>query len=100
MFRITRGSGFQMDLPNGITVSVQFGPGNYCDHKMAGMFAPKGADVWESRLAECAAWREPGHKHVKVPGFCEYDDVEGCLDVEEVLEFINKASKIGEADDL
>ena len=100
MFRITRGSGFQMDLPNGVTVSVQFGPGNYCEHRMADMFAPKNTDIWESSLAECAAWYVgPGHKPVKVPGFCEYDSVEGELNVTEVLEFINKASKIGEADD-
>lgn len=32
MFRITRGKGFHVSFPNGYTVSVQFGPGNYCDH--------------------------------------------------------------------
>ena len=29
--RITEGKGFHLDLPNGVTVSVQFGPGNYAD---------------------------------------------------------------------
>ncbi len=31
-FSITMGSGFQIRFPNGYTVSVQFGPGNYCDN--------------------------------------------------------------------
>ena len=30
MFRITHGQGFQLDFDNGVTVSVQFGGGNYC----------------------------------------------------------------------
>jgi hypothetical protein len=29
-FRITYGKGFQITFKNGITVSVQFGAGNYC----------------------------------------------------------------------
>lgn len=31
-FRITRQKGFHMEFENGWTVSVQWGPGNYCDH--------------------------------------------------------------------
>ena len=31
-FRITRGRGFKMKFPNGYTVSVQFGPMNYCEN--------------------------------------------------------------------
>lgn len=30
MFRITSGKGFHVTFPNGYTVSVQWGPGNYC----------------------------------------------------------------------
>lgn len=31
-FRITGKKGFHITFENGYTVSVQFGPGNYCDH--------------------------------------------------------------------
>jgi len=31
-FRITDGKGFQLTFKNGYKLSVQFGPGNYCDH--------------------------------------------------------------------
>ena len=32
MFSISGNRGFQMTFENGYTVSVQFGPGNYCDN--------------------------------------------------------------------
>ena len=32
MFCITRGSGFHIQFKNGWRVSVQFGPGSYCDN--------------------------------------------------------------------
>lgn len=32
MFRITDGKGFGIKFANGYTVSVQFGPGNYCEN--------------------------------------------------------------------
>lgn len=37
-FSITAGRGFQIQFPTGVMVSVQFGPGNYCDNRdMASM---------------------------------------------------------------
>jgi hypothetical protein len=32
MMKITAGKGFQITFANGYTVSVQWGPGNYCDN--------------------------------------------------------------------
>ena len=32
-FRITDGKGFQISFENGLTISVQFGYGNYCANK-------------------------------------------------------------------
>lgn len=32
MFKITEGKGFHITMPNGYKMSVQFGPGNYCDN--------------------------------------------------------------------
>jgi len=110
--RICDNKGFQLDLPNGITVSVQFGPGNYCDRDVANapFDAPQKAidsdKHWGSNLAECAAYLTSGDnlQWVDVPGFTGpigeddsdtfYDDVVGYLDVQGVLDFINLASQL------
>ena len=101
--RICDNKGFQMDLPNGVTVSVQLGPGNYCDSDVrnADWDAPKEAidsdEHWGSNTAECAAYVTGSNlAWVKVPG---YTDVAGCdvaghLNVSQVLDFINKASQL------
>ena len=109
--RITEGKGFHLDLPNGVTVSVQFGPMNYCDQDVrnAGFDAPAKAaangEQWGSNLAECAAYLTGSNlSWVAVPGFTGpigdedvetfYDDVSGYMGVQEVLDFINLASQL------
>ena len=109
--RITEGKGFQLDLPNGVTVSVQFGPMNYCDQDVrnAGFDAPAKAaangEQWGSNLAECAAYLTGSNlSWVAVPGFTGpigdedvetfYDDVCGYMTVQEVLDFIILASQL------
>jgi hypothetical protein len=102
--RITGGKGFQLDLPNGVTVSVQWGPGNYSDSDVrnADFDAPKKAETWGSNLAECAAYvTGTSLSWVSVPGYtgggrdrCGGDDVCGYLNVSQVLDFINLASKL------
>ena len=98
--RICGNKGFQLDLPNGVTVSVQIGPGNYCDSdcRNADVFAPATAAVngedWGSDLAECAAFVTGSSlTWVAVPGYTG-DDVCGHLNVSQVLDFINLASKL------
>ena len=111
--RICDNKGFQLDLPNGVTVSVQWGPGNYCDPDVQHQpfDAPKKAmgddgEHWGSNTAECAAYRTGSNlSWVAVPGFTGpigdddsdtfYDDVVGFLDVQGVLDFINAASQVG-----
>ena len=123
-FRIVGGKGFALDLPNGVTVSVQWGPGNYCDSDVsnADVFAPAAAAVngedWGSNTAECAAYvTDTDLSWVAVPGYTAAeghilvrgdvdgapyrltqleggDDVCGYLNVSQVLEFINKASQL------
>ncbi len=110
--RICDNKGFHLDLPNGVTVSVQLGPGNYCDSDCsnAAFDAPKKAidsdDHWGSNTAECAAYITGSNlSWVAVPGFTGpigeddsdtfYDDVCGHLNVSQVLEFINLASQVG-----
>ena len=111
--RICDNKGFHLDLPNGVTVSVQWGPGNYCDPDVsnAGFNAPReamedGGDHWGSNTAECAAYVTGSNlAWIAVPGFTGpigdddhevyYDDVVGHLDVQGVLDFINLASQVG-----
>ena len=110
--RICDNKGFHLDLPNGVTVSVQLGPGNYCDSDCsnAAFDAPNEAmgsdENWGSNTAECAAYLTGGNglEWVAVPGFTGpigdddsdtfYDDVVGHLDVQGVLDFINLASQL------
>ena len=99
--RITGGKGFQLDMLNGVTVSVQWGPGNYCDRNNAGFDAPgktaAAGEEWGSNLAECAAFVTGSDlSWVAVPGYTpvEGDDVCGYMNVSQVLDFINKASQL------
>lgn len=105
-FRITGGKGFQLDLPNGVTVSVQWGPGNYCDNNNAGFDAPgktaAAGEEWGSNLAECAAFITGSDlSWISVPGYTGGggggaigENVCGYLNVSQVLDFINLASKL------
>ena len=101
--RICDNKGFQLDLPNGVTVSVQLGPGNYCDSDCsnADWDAPKSAidsdEHWGSNTAECAAYVTGSNlAWVAVPGYTDVtgDDVCGYLNVSQVLDFINEASQL------
>ena len=102
--RICDNKGFHLDLPNGVTVSVQFGPGNYCDHDVQhqSFDAPKKAmggdgEHWGSNTAECAAYVTGSNlAWVAVPGYTDVggDDVCGHLNVSQVLDFINLASQL------
>ena len=115
-FRIVGGKGFALSLPNGVTVSIQWGPGNYVDSDVKnadfdaqGKTAEAGG-VWGSNLAECAAYLTEGGAWVAVTGYtgspaywnppvsCDpddfCDDVIGHLNVENVLHFINAAAGI------
>ena len=109
--RSTEGKVCHLDLPNGVTVSVQFGPGNYADQEVrnAGFNAPAEAaangEFWGSNLAECAAYITGSNlSWVAVPGFTGpigdedvetfYDDVSGYMTIQEVLDFINLASQL------
>jgi len=65
-FRITSGKGFQLTFPNGYTVSVQFGPGNYCSAKTGASFADELAYLEGkkseavSTTAEVLVWDKDG----------------------------------------
>ncbi len=84
MFSITRGTGFHMKLGNGWTVSVQFGPGNYCDHHMAA-FTETPQQPHKSARAEVAAIHPNGEL---VDVLNRGDTVAGWMDADAVVEFI------------
>jgi hypothetical protein len=81
MFKITGGKGFSMKFANGWTVSVQFGPGNYCDnrHMPIDSESDRLAGKEGSTNAEIAAWDADGNWHNfgddTVCGWCSTDDV-------------------------
>jgi hypothetical protein len=81
-----------MTFANGWTVSVQFGPGNYCEHHYDGIAefdAPQKKHIWEAMQAEIAAWNS---KDQWLP--FEYDTVAGYKSANEVLEFINRVAAL------
>jgi hypothetical protein len=83
-FGIFSGKGFHMTFENGYTASVQFGPGNYCEHHNNGSTydAPRKTDTWESMDAEIAAWNEEGVWTLP-------DQVDGYKSPADVLRFLN-----------
>mgnify|MGYP000180484731 CR=1 FL=1 len=82
-FNSTLNKGFNMTFANGITASVQWGTGNYCDNHFSKDFSfSKEAS---SNTAEVAAWVTN-----KLYDTC--DDVAGYLSPDEVLRFLNNCA--------
>lgn len=96
-FRITGGKGFHITFENGWTVSVQWGPGNYCDnhysdfHNIIDASVKAGAEG--STTAECAVWKSGGGPMdmVQYPEW-EGDTVSNRSTPAEVLELLNWAA--------
>ena len=91
-FVSTMRKGFHMTFPNGLTVSVQWGAGNYCDNHF-----PKDRDFTfskdaESDTAEVAVIDERG-EFIDPQQFFGYEinsdgDVAGYLDPSQVVELL------------
>lgn len=56
MFKITERKGFHITFPNGWTVSVQFGPGSYCENKSYRFDQERKIGAKGSADAEVWAW--------------------------------------------
>jgi hypothetical protein len=89
-FCITGGKGFHVTFKNGYTVSVQFGPGNYCDNYDRRIGHEDAASAREgSSTAECAVWGSDGK-------MIEYGDWDSTVSNRsrpaEVLELLNWAA--------
>jgi len=78
-FKITQHKGFHMAFENGFRISVQFGPGNYCEKRDADFDAPKKEMNWESCSAEIAVFGKKGMLGIgsndTVAGWCSTDQV-------------------------
>ena len=95
MFVITQGSGFQITLRNGWTVSVQFGAGNYATNRNAGFFDARKEDFWESNTAEIAAWY--GERERDMSNWYSFgngDQVKGWCPADEVVEFLGMVATL------
>ena len=98
-FKSTRRKGFHMSFENGLTVSVQFGAGNYCDNHWDTDFACQ-KDA-QSSDAEVAIWHEDRREPqdwISVNYFLAdaygegHGGVCGYLSPEQVAELLYKAS--------
>ena len=61
-FKITGGKGFHITFENGWTISVQFGPGNYCDNYGMSIGGKEDIEAGKggSTTAECAIFNPDG----------------------------------------
>jgi hypothetical protein len=81
MIKSTLNRGFQITFDNGLTISVQFGTGNYCSRRnYDGKYADElKAEIIQSFSAEIAIWDKTGKwfnfGHDTVKGWCEADEV-------------------------
>ena len=91
MFKITHKRGFHITFPNEYTVSVQFGPGNYCENYNMDIseIGSEEAGKKGSVNAECAVWGPNGEmiEHESFDG----DTVGGRMSATEVLGLLNWA---------
>jgi len=97
MFKTNQNKGFTMTFKNGITISVQFGTGNYCERRS--MTAPIQGEMKmnmvESKTAEIAIWDKEGAWF----NF-GYDVVKGWVDTDEVATWIILCTAATSLDDL
>jgi hypothetical protein len=84
-FAITDHKGVQFTFANGITISIQWGPQNYCadywDFKTLESFdAPRQASAWKSPDAEVALWRARNARWCTKEAYAALNNGEDCGD--------------------
>ena len=99
MFSITQAKGFKLTFANGYTVSVQFGPMNYCSRDNEPYNAPAAAirSGWDSEDAEVAIWDNNRDWQTKRfaavilddPNGVLHDDVAGRVNADRVARIID-----------
>ena len=97
-FCITDGKGFHMAFKNGNEISVQWGPGNYCDNRRSTFGKQRNVEFYESDTAEIAVLNSKGEwltrEIAKKAGFGKInDDVMGYLSADDVLRIMIETAK-------
>ena len=83
-FQITNHKGFRMGFENGFEISVQWGPGNYCERKDEDFDKPQEERFWESRTAEIAIFDSKDDSMITLGK----DNVDGWLTSDKVAKVI------------
>ena len=84
MLKSTQNKGFHLTFENGLTISVQFGRGNYC----ANRWNDNGRDFTECEDAEIAIWDDRGNEYL-----FGNDTVKGYVSADEVAQYISRVQK-------
>ena len=87
-FQITNHKGFRMGFENGFEISVQWGPGNYCERKDEDFDKPQEERFWESRTAEIAIFDSKDDSMITLGK----DNVDGWLTPDKVAKVITMVS--------
>ena len=87
-FQITNHKGFRMGFENGFEISVQWGPGNYCERKDEDFDKPQEERFWESRTAEIAIFDSKDDSMITL----SEDNVDGWLTPDKVAKVITMVS--------
>ena len=87
-FLATRNKGFRMGFENGFEISVQWGPGNYCERKDEDFDKPQEERFWESRTAEIAIFNSKDNSMITLGK----DNVDGWLTPDKVAKVITMVS--------
>ena len=96
MFVSTMRKGFHMTFENGLTASVQWGAGNYCDNHFPDDFDFSYSKDAKSNTAEIAVWGED-KEFIDPQNFFSYEigsdgDVAGYLTANQVVEFLSNVA--------
>jgi hypothetical protein len=98
MFKITQGKGVNIKFENGWSISIQWGPGNYCHARQDGFLdAPEDTETWFAAVGEHGsltaeiAVRNPNGGMIGLEGVphCGEDSVKGWLTPNQVLDIMN-----------
>ena len=95
MFNTVSKKGFQVTFDNGLTVSVMFGAGNYCERRDSDLEVGETVKVWsqhKSSDAEIAVIDSDGNFVTGFPGCPDCDQVRGWVTTNEMLEVMNWAA--------
>ena len=87
MFESATGHGFRMTFNNGYSVSVQWGPSNYCTNRNKDL-SLRGTGM-DSKTAECAVISPNGH-FVQMDGW--HDDTNGYMNADDVLALMTRVA--------